>query len=127
MDRKDNTELEKQLNTTIKEILDSITWWERVRWNIYMRITEWLWKLLPMWKIHSKWYMFLIRLYGFKPLRCVDYMGEYTFIFKTQLEADKAFYRLENRGDNKRILVTGWWYGEKEFDMSIEKDKTRTF
>ena len=126
MDRKDNTKLAdafkdatkvtEELNSAIQELFDSITWWERIKWRIYMNITECLWEYLPMWKIHSKWYLFLIRLYGFKPLKCVDYMGEYTFIFKTQEAADKAFHRLENRGDDKRILVTGWWYGEKEFE-----------
>jgi len=116
MDRKDNTKLEEELNTTIKNILYKITWWERIAFRIRFGFSELLWQYLPMWKIYSKWYLFLIRLYGFKPLKCVDYMGEYTFIFKTQEEADKAFHRLENRGDDKRILVTGWWYGEKEFE-----------
>lgn len=115
MDRKDNTKLEEEMNSTIKNLLDNITWWERIRFRIHMSIHEWLWRHLPMWKIYSKWYLLLIRLYGFKPLRCVDYMGEYTFIFKTQLEADHAYYLLEHRG-NRRTLVTGWWYGEKEFE-----------
>jgi len=118
MDRKDNTELEEKINTVIKDLLGSVTRWERIKWSIRLNVSEYLWRYLPMWKIHSVWYMFLIRLHGFKPLKCVDYMGEYTFIFKTPHEAYCAFLSLESRGD-KRPLVTGWWYGEEEF----EKDK----
>lgn len=79
------------------------------------RLQEYMWMYLPMYEIHRNWYKFLIWLYGFKLVKCVDYGGEYTFIFKTNEEAHKAYKTLEDR-DGKRFLVIGWWYGEKEFN-----------
>lgn len=124
MDREDNTELKEKIDIIIKDILNETSRWERIRWRVSFWFSDLLWKYLPMKKIYRSWYMFLIRLYGFKLLKCVDFAWEYTFVFKTQEEADEAFYKLENRGDNKRILVTGWWYGEKEFEEAkAEFDK----
>lgn len=123
MDREDNTEL----NETIRKLNDFFK--EPTPWHVRLRcdINFWLYKHLPIHEITRYWYMFLIWLYGYRLIKCVDYMFEYTFIFKTQEEADAAFYMLENRGHDKRILVTGWWYGEKEFEKALEDAKKITF
>ena len=82
-----------------------------------LRLQEYMWKYLPMWEIYRRWYMFLIWLFGFRLVKCVDYGGEFTFIFKTPEEAKKAHKMLEERdGRQGNYLVIGWWYGEKEFD-----------
>jgi len=104
---KTNDKLKELIAETQKLINKKVSFYEKWHW----RTIEWMWAHLPMHKIHKKWYVFLIRLHGFKAIKCVDYMGEYTFIFKTNEESNEAFKKLEQ----KKGLVVGWWYGEEEF------------
>lgn len=109
-----DTDKEK-LDNGIKELNEFFA--QKVPWytKLKFRLWEYMWIYLPMYEIHRTRYKFLIWLYGFKLVKCVDYAGEYTFIFKTSEEAHKAHKILEDR-KGKRSLVVGWWYGEKEFN-----------
>jgi hypothetical protein len=48
-------------------------------------------------------------------------MLEHTFVFETEEEAYKAYIKLENRGENKRSFVVGWWYGKEDFLKEVKE------
>lgn len=108
---KDKEELNKQIKEINEFFAKKVPWYTKLKFRLW----EYMWMYLPMHEIYRNWYKFLIWLYGFKLVKCVDYAGEYTFIFKTSKEAHRAHKILEDR-KGRRYLVTGWWYGEMEFD-----------
>jgi len=92
--------------------------------KISVRLSIFYYKYSPKWWLNN-WPrirdLFIIRLYGFKPIGyCDNYAGEYTFIFNTDEEAELAANKLEWR-NNKKSLVVGWWYGKDEFLMEYNK------
>ena len=91
-----NTDKEK-LDSNIKELQDFFNKKTPFYIRQKFRLQEYMWIYLPMYEIYRNWYKFLIWLYGFKLVKCVDYAGEYTFIFKTSKEAHKAHKILEER------------------------------
>jgi len=104
----------------------TIPFWKKLRWDIEMYRYMFLNWLTFGW-YHENWervkYLFIIKLFGFKTIAYVspEYMIEHTFVFETEEEAYKAWQKLENRGENKRILVDGWWYGKEDFLKEVKK------
>lgn len=54
---------------------------------------------------------------GFNPVKVTTMTLEYTFVFKTQEEADAAYERFEENRikEEDPQPVIGWWYGEENF------------
>jgi len=120
----------KQINNQGQESFEEffkrpIPWYWKLQWKLEMYCYLFLNKITFGW-YHENWekvkYLFIIRLFGFKPIAYVDpsNMLEHTFVFGTEEEAHKAHMKLENRGDNKKSLVVGWWYGKEEFLQAIK-------
>lgn len=103
-----------------------IPWYRTLQWRVDMYWYMFLNKITFGW-YHENWervkYLFIIKLFGFKPIAYVEeqYFLEHTFVFETQEEADKAYTKLENRGENKKSLVVGWRYGKEDFLKEVKE------
>lgn len=103
-----------------------IPWYWKLKWRLEMYRYMFLNWITFGW-YHENWervkYLFIIRLFGFKPIAYSDpsNMLEHTFVFETEEEAYKAYIKLENRGENKRSFVVGWWYGKEDFLKEVKE------
>ncbi len=54
---------------------------------------------------------------GFDPIKVTTMMIEYTFVFRTEEEANAGYERFEKNRDETRDPhpVVGWWHGEETF------------
>jgi hypothetical protein len=100
--------------------------YRKLQWRIGMYWHLFLNKVTFGW-YHENWervkYLFIIRLFGFKPIAYVaeQYFLEHTFVFETEEEATRAHKKLEDRGENKKSLVIGWWYGKEDFLEEVKR------
>lgn len=53
--------------------------------------------------------------HGFSPIAITSHFLEETFVFNTKKEADRAYKRMEK----KLGLVSGWWYGRKDWEKEL--------
>lgn len=121
---------------TIEDFLKEPTpWYLKLKWSV-----DWRWYRFLNWVTggwyHENWervkYLFIIRLFGFKPIAYVEeqYFLEHTFVFETEEEATKASKKLEFRERDKKALVVGWWYGKESFLEEVrrlEEEMRNTF
>ena len=59
---------------------------------------------------------------GFNPIKVTTMMIEYTFVFRTEEEANAGYERFEKNRDEKRDPdpVVGWWHDEENFIKAKE-------
>ena len=111
--------IESEINTTIKNILDRITFYEKIKFRIRFELGE-LWCKVTTKKFRLRLrlskYLLLLKIWGYNPYIIGEFVGEYVFVFHTEMEADKAFKFFEQ----KVGLIVGYWYCINDYMKEVE-------